>query len=189
MRYSSWKGQNLLFWRVLKKAWFKPFCSLYLRKKEEIEKSPRWRHLYEHKHLIDTVFDLISLTVWAVGGTAIDLVNFSRLLSLYFHAVCKNATSDSSESLLHSCVCVLQLLNLLWFGLMRVWMIIVLKQSLETNQFCLKTFPLTIFFFHLHPYRNVYFRGTSGLVSDHFLCYCHMRNCVQYIDLFLHRNI
>ena len=88
MKYSSWKGQNLLFWRVLKKAWFKPFCSLYLRKKEEIEKSPRWRHLYEHKHLIDTVFDLISLTVWAVGGTAIDLGNFSRLLSLYFHAVC-----------------------------------------------------------------------------------------------------
>ena len=62
---------------------------------------PRWRHLYEHKHLIDTVFDLISLTVWAVGGTAIDLGNFSRLLSLYFHAVCSQLIGQSVHQLRH----------------------------------------------------------------------------------------
>jgi len=63
------EAKNEHFW--LRQNWLKwALFSQYLRNGSEIQKSPRWRHLYPHALYFATQKDQLLWAVWAVRGGA-----------------------------------------------------------------------------------------------------------------------
>ena len=64
----------------------------------EIQKSPRWRHLYFHKQSIDTKYRYVTVSWSAVGGWATDgPPDFLHMLYLYYVASTFRVKMDQSK--------------------------------------------------------------------------------------------